>query len=237
MHFLYIFLGILMIGVVVLLYFQDWKFENSFNFLINNAAEKTGSNDNSTDKDWPVKTGLKDDVAVLPGDLSYRDDSLGIVITYPFDWKIGTNKDFNYPNYYIYLNSNIEELGVGYDYNTRIEIKEVKGEIGDLADQLEDDYRKRQEMSNVAPGWQDVEWWRGTDEIRSKFSKSVEMVVLVNNAPIEGLPYSNYTYFVKNGEKVIAIELTVVKVKDMYGIDEEQLRQAGERIIYQIQYM
>jgi len=219
-------LGWLFLGDII----QEKVFMRNQSLLNNPGSALTEDNQTEISEIVPNADNTPpDDLTPIEGWLTYHSDKLNIDITYPNEWKLGDSDEFNYDNYYIYLNSNIAELNKGYDFNTSIDISQTTGDIKELADNLENGYA-------ASPAESGRSWERQTDQIKDKFTRPVEMVKLQIDEPMEGLPYVRYIYFVDRGSDVIVAQLTVGKLSEVFGIDETQLQKIGEEIIYRTNY-
>jgi|GEM_PF-3214982 len=237
-HIAYVLLGLLAVGVITVLFVWDFTEEEKEVKELTEEVSSVQSNDDLTAVD--VKA-VEPKVEIVGK--SMLDLDLNMMISFPDDWQVGNSKEFGHSKYYFYARSNIGELEKGYNLNTRVEISQCDDNYQQMASNLEQKYADAKAISNEVPGWSEANWWRQTEEIKGQFDWPVEMVKLQNDAPIEGLPYDQYTYFMQAGlTNCTVVELTVPKAQaildeaEITHVDQTDLEQQGFYVVNNVEF-
>ena len=155
---------------------------------------------------------------------SYLDERMKFSVCFPENWQVETNEDYGYPETYLAIRSDYDQLRLGYDFNTRVEIaKNKSNKLEDAIELLESRYDGYKEDS-LAEGWSQMEWTRNGN-----------VVTMDNPAPFEGLPYRQITYFLESNDGIYQAELTVPNV-EAYGFSPVELEDIGRKIIESISW-
>lgn len=236
-HIVYVLLGLLAVGVITIMFVWDFSEEKK---EIETTEEMNSVN---TDDELVVTDDVIDTPEVKIVGKSMLDTELNLMMNYPDGWQVGNSREFGYSDYYLYAKSNLGELEKGYDLNTLVEISQCQDNYQVAADKLEQKYTDAKAVANVVPGWSEVNWWRQTEEVQGNFDWPVEMVKMENNAPIEGVAYSQYSYYMQVGATdCVFVELTVPKVQAILDnakithIDQAELERQGFYVVNNLEF-